>query len=218
MEARPPSCGGAIRLSVSVQEVPNAWQSHGAHGHLPRSDHRSAWRGDLRDACGDGDSASAQTDASTWARTYHGDDSVFGKGIMRMPDGDLVVMGTLSDRLLVTRLTPDGDVRWSMTYGRDVAGGVSGDIAPYGVPCSPSGMLVCWERTLFRLNDSGTVRWARNYRIYAAIRFPAHDQVHRRRCSWPTVDSRPAARRARTRSSCPGSAATALRSGPSRTL
>jgi hypothetical protein len=114
-----------------------------------------------------GDSASAQAGSSTWARTYHGDDSVFGKGILRMPDGDLVVMGTLAGRLLVTRLSPDGDVRWSKTYDRDVVGGVSDHIAPYGVPCSPSGMLVCWERTLFRLNDSGTVRWTRNYGIHA---------------------------------------------------
>jgi hypothetical protein len=105
---------------------------------------------------------------STWAKTYHGDDGAFGRGIMRTPDGDLVVTGTMGGRLLVTRLSPDGDVRWSKTYDRDVVGGVSDHIPAIAIPCSPSGMLVFWERTLFRLNDDGTVRWARNYSIYTA--------------------------------------------------
>ena len=119
------------------------------------------------------DCASAQAGASTWARTYHGDDDLFGKGIVRTPDGDLVVLGTVSNRLMIARMSPDGDVRWSKTYERDVAGGVSAHIAPYGIPCSPSGMLVFWERTLFRLNESGTVRWARNYNL----RMPSWTQV-----------------------------------------
>ena len=36
-----------------------------------------------------------------------------------MPGGDIVVTGTLDENLLVTRMSPEGDVRWSSTYGPD---------------------------------------------------------------------------------------------------
>ncbi|MCX6085898.1 MAG: hypothetical protein NTX94_05640, partial [Caldiserica bacterium] len=103
--------------------------------------------------------------ASTWARTFRGSGNgdAYGKGIVRMPDGDLVVAGTLAGGLLVTRLSPEGDVRWSNTYG---TGASSADETVGVIACSPSGLLVFRGATLVRLNDSGTVRWSKNYSVY----------------------------------------------------
>ena len=101
--------------------------------------------------------------ASTWARIYHGTGSVYGQGILRMPDGDIAVTGTLEGKLLVTRMSPEGDVRWSNTYG---VGGTNADKIIRAIACAPSGMLVFREGALVRLNDSGTVRWARQYNVH----------------------------------------------------
>ena len=108
----------------------------------------------------------ARLDAtSTWARTYHGTGSVRGQGILQMPDGDIVVTGTLDESLLVTRMSPEGDVRWSSNYGPD--GPSSSSIVVSGaIACAPGGMLVFRGQDLFRLNDSGTVRWAHRYRVF----------------------------------------------------
>ena len=107
--------------------------------------------------------------ASTWARTYHGNGSVRGQGILRMPDGDLVVTGALDAGLLVTRMSPEGDVRWSSTYGPDGPGS-SSIVTAGAIACAPGGMLVFRGQDLLRLNDSGTVRWARRYRVYTESR------------------------------------------------
>jgi hypothetical protein len=82
-----------------------------------------------------------------------------------MADGDIVVTGTLDENLLVTRMSPEGDVRWSSTYGPDGQGSSSIVIAG-AIACAPSGMLVFRGQDLFRLNDSGTVRWAHRYQIH----------------------------------------------------
>lgn len=103
--------------------------------------------------------------ASTWARTYHGSGAAFGEGILRMPDGDIVVTGTLDGGLLVVRLSPEGDVRWSSTYG---TGATNADEVIRAIACTPSGMLVFRGKELVRLNDSGTVRWAHSYKVYTA--------------------------------------------------
>jgi hypothetical protein len=108
----------------------------------------------------------ARLDAtSTWARTYGGNGGAFGKGILRMPDGDIAVTGTLDGGLFVTRLSPDGDVRWSNTYG---TGGTNADEIIRAITCTPSGMLVFRGQELVRLNDSGTVRWAHSYQVHTA--------------------------------------------------
>ncbi len=102
--------------------------------------------------------------ASTWARAYHGDGGAFGTGILRMPGGDIVFTGTLEGSLLVTRLTSEGEVRWSNTYG---SGSTNAGEAIRAIGCTPSGMLVFRGKELVRLNDSGTVRWAHSYKAYA---------------------------------------------------
>lgn len=100
---------------------------------------------------------------STWARTYQGSGDAFGTGILRMQDGDIVITGTLDGSLLVTRLTSEGEVRWSNTYG---TGATTAGEMTRAIACTPGGMLVFREHQLIRLNDTGTVRWARNYSIY----------------------------------------------------
>ena len=84
-----------------------------------------------------------------------------------MPGGDIVVTGTLEGSLLVTRLSPEGDVRWSNTYGQLTAPSNArcNDGRPAQSPVRPGGMLV-FRGQLVRLNDSGTVRWAHSYRVY----------------------------------------------------
>ncbi|MCX6084693.1 MAG: hypothetical protein NT102_06990, partial [Caldiserica bacterium] len=101
--------------------------------------------------------------ASTWARTYHGDGGAFGQGALRMPGGDIVVTGTLEGSLLVTRLSSEGEIRWSNTYG---IGANNAEEMVRAIACTPSGMLVFRGEELVRLNDSGTVRWAHNYKVY----------------------------------------------------
>ena len=101
--------------------------------------------------------------AATWARTYPGTGNAYGKSIVRMTDDDLVVAGTLAGGLLVTRLSTEGDVRWSNTYG---TGAVNADENLGAIACSPSGLLVFRGANLLRLNDSGTVRWAHTYSVY----------------------------------------------------
>jgi len=101
--------------------------------------------------------------ASTWARTYHGDGGAFGQGVLRIPGGDIVFTGTLEGSLLVTCLSPEGDVRWSNTYG---AGATNAEHMARAIACTPSGMLVFREGQLIRLNDSGTVRWGHSYSVY----------------------------------------------------
>ena len=82
-----------------------------------------------------------------------------------MPGGDIVFTGTLEGSLVVTRLSPEGDVRWSSTYGTGGTGAVSQRIVS-AIACTPSGMLVFRGPDLFRLNDAGTVRWAHNYKVH----------------------------------------------------
>lgn len=103
--------------------------------------------------------------ASTWARTYHGNNKgdAHGEGITRMPDHDFIITGTLADELLVTRLSPEGDVRWSNTYGTRAT---STNETVGAITCSPSGLLVFRGANLVRLNDSGTVRWAQSYSVH----------------------------------------------------
>jgi hypothetical protein len=102
--------------------------------------------------------------ASTWARTYRGSEDSIRKDVMRMPDGDIVVTATLGASLRVTRLSPEGDVRWSSTY--DIGGRTTLDSDTVGaIACTPSGMLVFGRGGLIRLNDSGAVQWARRYAV-----------------------------------------------------
>jgi hypothetical protein len=101
--------------------------------------------------------------ASTWARTYRGSEDSNGQGTVLMPDGDIVVTGTLGPHLLVTRLSPEGDIRWSNTY--DTGAAALGQDIIGAIACTPSGMLVFGRSGLLRLNDSGTVRWARRYAV-----------------------------------------------------
>ncbi|MDO9099158.1 MAG: hypothetical protein Q7V53_00215 [Caldisericota bacterium] len=101
--------------------------------------------------------------ASSWARTYRGSsNSGRGKGTVLLPDGDIIVTGTQGGGLLVTRLSPEGDVRWSSTYD---TGSTNSDEVISAIICSPSGLLVFRGRLIMRLNDSGTVRWARTYTV-----------------------------------------------------
>lgn len=102
---------------------------------------------------------------STWARTYRGDGDAFGTGVLRMPGGDIVVTGTLEGSLLVTRMSPEGEVRWGTMYG---TGATNADEVKKAIACVPSGMLVIRGQQLVRLNDSGTVRWAHSYQVHAS--------------------------------------------------
>ncbi|MFA4953883.1 MAG: hypothetical protein WC641_01060 [Patescibacteria group bacterium] len=106
---------------------------------------------------------------STWARTYRGDASVIGTGAALLAGGDIIATGTLGGRLLVTRLSPEGDVRWSNTYGQVGEGGVTpgADLnVVRAIPCAPGGVLAFWGPFIVRINDSGTVRWAHQYKVY----------------------------------------------------
>jgi hypothetical protein len=79
--------------------------------------------------------------ASTWARTYRGSEDSIGKGVVHMQGGDIIVAGTLgATSIVVTRLSPEGDVRWSNTY--ETGGATLGQDIVSVIACTPGGMLV----------------------------------------------------------------------------
>ncbi|MBN1321997.1 MAG: hypothetical protein JXA87_14295, partial [Thermoleophilia bacterium] len=122
---------------------------------------------------GAGGSASAQTDVPTWAKTYRSDEQARSTGIFRMPGGDLLVTAWTTERNwivgrpLLLRLSPEGEVRWSKSYSWDtISVDVNEVVGPTGIPCSPSGMMLFGGTLLCRLDESGNVLWARQYRLF----------------------------------------------------
>jgi len=121
-----------------------------------------------------------------WSRTFGGSGATYFTSVVVVPDGSIIVAGATASQdgdfpahqggtydAVVARLTPDGDLQWSYTYGESnedvfnsVAVAPDGSVIAVGTTNTMAGELADpdgADGVVVRLAPDGNLQWAHTY-------------------------------------------------------